>query len=334
MEALKRWGQGRIRLGATHTLCQYLLPTVLREFRDCFPRCEIHIESGDTGDLLAKMEEAQLDLVLGLGGRTPSWARFQPIFKDELVFVVSSQHPWAMKDYIPVEEIGSESFLIYAKKSQTYRLIRDHFESMGVKLRTTLNLGAMEAIKEMARVGIGVGIVSPWVAKKELERGQLVQVPIRNEPIVREWGILSHESKKLSLVEDAFVGICEVTARILNTNQATTKPKEKEPAAQSGPLSDVDVHGQGVAQSDQEARVVWDDFEKSLITSLKTVASAQLAKKLVSEASAAAGITNTTRLITIEQATEVALGLGEQVPNAARRNLVQKELKVLLEKYS
>ncbi len=217
MEALKRWGQGRIRLGATHTLCQYLLPTVLREFRDCFPRCEIHIESGDTADLVGKLEKAQLDLVLGLGGRTPNWVKFVPIFKDELVFVVSAQHPWATKEKIPLEEIGAESFLIYAKKSETYRLIRNHFEDMGVKLRTTLNLGAMEAIKEMARVGIGVGIISPWVAKKELERGQLVQVPIQNNPPMREWGVFCHESKKLSLVEDTFVGICEVTARTFNT---------------------------------------------------------------------------------------------------------------------
>lgn len=225
MEALKLWGQGRIRLGATHTLCQYLLPTVLREFRDCFPRCEIHIESGDTAELMAKMEEAQLDLVLGLGSRTPSWAHFMPIFKDELVFVVSAEHPWATKDYIPVEEIGTESFLIYAKKSETYRLIRNHFEGMGVKLRTTLNLGAMEAIKEMARVGIGVGIVSPWVAKKELDRGQLVQVPIRKEPLVREWGVFYHESKSLSMVEDAFVGICEVTARTFDVSPATAEEK-------------------------------------------------------------------------------------------------------------
>lgn len=217
IDALKRWGQGRIRLGATHTLCQYLLPTVLREFRDCFPRCEIHIESGDTGALLASLEKAQLDLVLGLGGRTPGWASFLPIFDDELVFVVSSQHPWASKNEIPLEEIANESFLVYAKNSETHRLIRHHFDTLGVKLRATLSLGSMEAIKEMARIGIGVGIVSPWVAREELDKGQLVQVPIRKEPLRREWGVFSHESKSLSLVEDTFVGICELTARTFGT---------------------------------------------------------------------------------------------------------------------
>lgn len=224
IEALKRWGQGRIRLGATHTLCQYLLPTVLREFRDCFPRCEIHIESGDTAGLLSKLEKANLDLVLGISLRAPSWATFQPIFDDELVFVVSSLHPWASQAGIPLGEIAKESFLVYAKNSETHRLIRAHFDSLGVKLRATLNLGSMEAIKEMAKIGIGVGIVSPWVVREELARGQLVQVPIRKEPLQRSWGAFTHESKTLSMVEDTFVGICELTAR--NFTEGWKAPSE------------------------------------------------------------------------------------------------------------
>lgn len=217
IDALKRWGQGRIRLGATHTLCQYLLPTVLREFRDCFPRCEIHIESGDTSALVSQLEQAKLDLVLGLGSRTPSWARCAPVFSDELVFVVSGQHPWASMSEIPLEQIAEESFLIYAKNSETHRQIRTYFDSLGVKLRVTLNLGSMAAIKEMARIGIGVGIVSPWVAREELERGLLVQVPIGKELLRREWGGIIHENKELSMVEETFLGICELTARNLTS---------------------------------------------------------------------------------------------------------------------
>ena len=161
MEALKRWGQGRIRLGATHTICQYLLPTVLREFRDSFPRCEIHIESGDTAFLMNKLEEAQLDLVLGMGGRSPNWAKFLPVFQDELVFVVSAQHPWAQKGlrFLWTRSLRN-LFSFTPRRVKLTGSSETHFEGMGVKLRTTLNLGAMEAIKEMARIGIGVGIIT------------------------------------------------------------------------------------------------------------------------------------------------------------------------------
>ncbi len=213
LDALKRWGQGRIRIGATHSLCHYLLPVVLREFRDCFPRCEIHIESGDTSHLINLLDASKLDVALGVHTRNPPWCRFQPLFEDELVFVVSPLHPWAKLEEIPLDELANESFLVYARASETYRLIRNHFEKAGVRLRATLSLGDMEAIKEMAKIGIGVGIVAPWVASAELEQGDLVAVPIRKEPLSRSWGAFTHESKELSLVEETFVGICEMTAQ-------------------------------------------------------------------------------------------------------------------------
>ncbi len=227
VEALKRWGQGRIRLGATHTICEYLLPAVLREFRDCFNRCEIHVESADTNALLERLDAAKLDLVIGIGGRSPSWARFIPIFSDELVFVVSAHHPWATREEIGLEEIAQESFLAYSKSSETHRLVRSLFENLGLKLRITLNLGSMASIIEMAKIGVGVGIVSPWIAREDLERGDLVEVPIRAEPVVREWGAFLLDGKKLSIVEDTFLGICELTARNLTfSHQKKASPKQ------------------------------------------------------------------------------------------------------------
>ncbi len=209
---LKRWGQGRLRVGATHTLCTYLLPEVMQEFRGLYPRCEIHMETGDTSELLDALDGSEIDLVLGMGGREPGWARFDPIFKDELVFVVSPEHHWAKEDEVALEEVGKESFLVYAKASETYRFLKKSFEDAGVKLRPSLSLGDMGAIKEMAKVGVGVGIVAPWVAREEIEKGELVALPMRIENRKREWGMLCHEGRQLTMVEEDFLRICRKVA--------------------------------------------------------------------------------------------------------------------------
>ena len=52
LKQLGRWGTGRLRLGATTAACQYLLPPVLREFRESFPACTISIEPGDTPEAI------------------------------------------------------------------------------------------------------------------------------------------------------------------------------------------------------------------------------------------------------------------------------------------
>lgn len=210
---LKRWGQGRIRIGATHSLCSHLLPEVLREFKELYPRCEIHIESGDTSELLDILEQAEIDLVLGIGGRCPGWARFDKIFEDELMFIVSPSHPWAELGEVPLSEVEKESFLVYARASETYRLLKDSFEKSGAKLRPGLSLGDMGAIKEMAKVGIGVGIVAPWTARKEIESGELIALSLGDRQFCRDWGVFCHETRHLSMVEEDFLRISRNTTK-------------------------------------------------------------------------------------------------------------------------
>src|SRR5262245_5163110 len=50
---LGKWGRGRLRLGASTTACQHLIPPVLREFKESFPEHVITIEAGDTPELVA-----------------------------------------------------------------------------------------------------------------------------------------------------------------------------------------------------------------------------------------------------------------------------------------
>ena len=71
----------------------------------------------------------------------------------------------------------------------------------------------MGAIKEMARTGMGVGIIAPWVAASEIERGELVALPIHKKLLSRSWGAYTHESKEYSEAEQAFLKICKTVAK-------------------------------------------------------------------------------------------------------------------------
>jgi LysR family transcriptional regulator, low CO2-responsive transcriptional regulator len=207
LDGLKRWGQSRIRIGAPHSLCQFLLPTVIREFRDCFPRCEPSIEADETGVLLERLAEHELDLVLGLKHQSSQSLTSRLLFKDQMALVVPPIHPWAKTGIPDGNEVENIQFIIYARASETHRLVEKHFESLGIRLRAPLVLGDMEAIKEMSKIGIGIGIVAPWVAKRELEEGTLVAISTGGEPIVREWSTFWNADRPLSLIEETFAGI-------------------------------------------------------------------------------------------------------------------------------
>ena len=212
IDGLKRWGQARVRVGAPHSLCQFLLPTVVREFRDCFPRCEPVIEAGDTAALLERLEARELDLVMGMRVREGVGFESIDLFRDVMLFVVPPQHPWAGRNGIPRGEIEAAQFMIHARATESQRRIEAYFHAMGVKLRAPLMLGDMESIKELTKVGLGVGIVAPWSARKELEDGILKAVPLSSEPLEREWRVYWARDRRPSVIEETFGGIARMVA--------------------------------------------------------------------------------------------------------------------------
>jgi DNA-binding transcriptional LysR family regulator len=213
---LGRWGRGRLRLGASTTACQHILPTVLREFKESFPDHNINIEPGDSPGLVASLLRQRLDLALALEVENEPQLEFHPLFTDELHFIVGALHPWARAQRVEREEIPRQNYILYNKASITFRLIEDYFRQEEVVLNTVIELGSMEAIKELVKLGLGISIASPWIARKEIEEGSIVALPLGRRRLRRRWGILHWRGKRLNLAEETFVGLCEAACVPLN----------------------------------------------------------------------------------------------------------------------
>lgn len=206
---LGKWGKGRLRLGASTTACQHLIPPVLREFKESFPEHAISLEPGDTPQLVSSLLKQRIDLALTLEVEREPQLEFHPLFGDDLQFIVSAMHPWAQSGRVDRESIPRQSYILYSKHSVTFRLIEEYFRREEMVLNTVLEVGSMEATKELVKLGLGISILAPWVARKELEEGSLVALPLGRKKLSRRWGILHWRGKRLNLAEETFIGLCE-----------------------------------------------------------------------------------------------------------------------------
>ena len=213
---LGEWGGGRLRIGAGSTPCRFILPTVLREFRECFPRCQIRLLAGDTPAAMGMLADNEIDLAFCLQPPSGEGTRFIPMLKDEMKFVVSPTHPLAGRSRINVSELRDEQFILYQRKSYTYRMIARVMREAGLDSKSAIELGSIEAIKELLKISLGIGVMAPWVAAHEIEEGSLATIPMGKMKIQRTWGIAHARERKLSLIEDTFVGLCEATCRSLS----------------------------------------------------------------------------------------------------------------------
>jgi DNA-binding transcriptional LysR family regulator len=206
---LGKWGQSRLRLGASTTACQHVLPGVLREFKDSFPNCTISIEPGDTPEMIEALRNHKIDLAVNLEPRRGEPLDFRPLFTDELQFIVSPQHPWARAGKVERDEIARQNYIVYKRRSYTSEMIEAHFRADDIVLFSQLDLGNMEAIKELVKLGIGISILAPWTAKNEIKAGTLVALPLGKRKLKRRWGILHWEGRRMSMVEETFIGLCK-----------------------------------------------------------------------------------------------------------------------------
>ena len=221
LRQLGKWGRARLRVGASTTACQYILPAVLREFKESFPQCLINVEPGDTPEAIALLRENRIDLALALQPKNEEKMEFVPLFTDELVFLMSPVHPWAAAGRVTREEIPRQYYVLYNKNSYTFRMVEEYFHADDMVLNTVMEFGSMEAIKELVKLSVGVSILAPWIAQKELRDKLLVSLPLGRRKLRRAWGILHWKGRRLSLAEETFVGLCRKVTEELAQKAAT-----------------------------------------------------------------------------------------------------------------
>jgi DNA-binding transcriptional LysR family regulator len=208
IKQLGKWGKKRLRIGAAASACCYILPPVIRELKKSNPEVELRVESGDTPELVDLIKSNKLDLALVVAPENQGGLDVRPFLRDELMFVFAAAHPWAAGRPITREELRTQPLILYRQSSETARLASDFFRKQDLVPTTLMEIGSVEAIKELVKLNLGVSVLAPWTADRELMRGTLRMRPLAPKPLTREWAIVSIAGRRLNLAEENFCKLC------------------------------------------------------------------------------------------------------------------------------
>jgi DNA-binding transcriptional LysR family regulator len=208
-----RPGAGRLRIGASATACQHLIPDPLREFQDCFPDYSLSVTPGDSPQVAEAVTNGDVDLGIVIQPEQRSSASskldYHALFDDELGLIVGRLHPWAARGKVDRRDLPNQRLIQYSRSSTTFRLVERYFVQMQAPLRDPIELGSVEAIKELVKLGLGVSVMAAWVARPELARRSLVWLPLPGPKLKRRWAVANRAGRDLTLAEQTFVGLCK-----------------------------------------------------------------------------------------------------------------------------
>ena len=206
---------GMLRIGASITACQYIVPEAVREFRESFPAYSLRITPGDGPLVTQALLDGSLDLGIVVRQQKQSKLTYHELFEDELGFLVSPLHDWARAGKVDRRELSQQRMILYNRQSTTFRLIEQYFVRARAELRDWIELGSVEAIKELVKLGLGVSVTGRWTARAEIRDGSLVWLPLPGRSIRRSWCIASPAGRTPSLAEETFAELCKSACRLI-----------------------------------------------------------------------------------------------------------------------
>ncbi len=168
----------RLALGATESICLYVLPPVLKEFQTRYPAVAISIFRHNTDRVVRKLLEGVLDVgFISLPTQHPD-LRITPFLRDRWVAGLPVSHPLAHKKSLALEELLESPFIL-PEIGHTRAALDRMLLPYRRRLKVAFEVTGLELIKRLVATGMGVTIISQTYASDDAAAGRLKLLPLR-----------------------------------------------------------------------------------------------------------------------------------------------------------
>jgi DNA-binding transcriptional LysR family regulator len=184
---------GHLELAASTTPGQYILPRLLGSFLRVYPDVTVSLRVYDSADVVGRVEAGEAHL--GMTGARISGAKveYEEMGTDQLLMICSPDGALAGRPHVLLE-VAEHPFIVRESGSGTRMVFEQALRDGGIDpsdLNVVMELGTSEAIVNAVEGGMGVGVVSHWMADKALALGTVAQVTAPGFPVTRAFYAVS-----------------------------------------------------------------------------------------------------------------------------------------------
>lgn len=191
--------KGLLKIGAAETLCVFWLPPLLKEYSKMYPDVQIILKMADCLEFSEMLEKNIIDVAFGLHDESKHQHLSQiDLFKGSTIFVAAPDHPLASLKKITTHELENQSFILTEAKSGYTMELKKLLEALNVQVNTIMEFSSLEAIKQCVKNGLGITLLPSIVVDKEIQRNELVILPVEIDQIFIHPKMIYHREKWMS----------------------------------------------------------------------------------------------------------------------------------------
>jgi len=201
-------GHGRLRIGASLSIGNYLMPQLIGDYLKAYPRAEVSLDVGNTRHVIESVRQFSCDIGFIEGFCHDPDIEVLPWLEDELVIFASAQHPLARHQNVTASDLAASDWILRESGSGTREVFDNAVAGKLTHLKVKLELAHTEAIRRAVDAKIGIACASRITLSEGLSTGSLV---ILNTPFLdlrRSFFILKHRNKYATRSLQQFLADC------------------------------------------------------------------------------------------------------------------------------
>lgn len=190
---LKNKQEGKLKLGASTTIAQYLISPVLAAFHEKFPAVELSLLNGNTELIESRVLNKDIDLGIVEGKKHVSGLKYIDFMEDELVTVVHCNSKFAKEPIYELADLSSIPIVLRERGSGTLEVIESALKEKDIKLanlQIIMHLGSTQSIKSFLEHSNAMSFISIRAIEQEVKQGILKIIEIKNFRILRNFSFI------------------------------------------------------------------------------------------------------------------------------------------------
>jgi DNA-binding transcriptional LysR family regulator len=199
--------RGRLVIGSSDTITIYILPEILKTYRQRYPNIEIAIRNKTSLEVAELVLEGVVDFGIVTLPIEHEMLHVEVLCAYPDVAICPPDHPLANQKMVSLIDLSSYPLLLLEPGSNTRRFLEQVFADYNVPLHSAMDLGSVDVIKQMVAIGLGVSIVPLYAVEAGSDAEELVALPLKELP-PRQIGVIrNRQSDYLSLAGKEFVSM-------------------------------------------------------------------------------------------------------------------------------
>lgn len=207
--------RGQLVVGGSTIPGEYVLPGLIGQFKAKYPDISISLLISSSRAVSEWVEEGRVEI--GVVGAQPAGRALQSraLMADELVIVVSPEHPWAGRKGVSLADVRREPLIVRERGSGSREALERAVTAVGgdmADFRIVGEIGSTQAVKQAVRAGVGISLISKRAVEDECRARLLVCVKLRDLTVARSFYLVTHRERTRSPLAQAFVEFVESQA--------------------------------------------------------------------------------------------------------------------------